>query len=107
MVCLKVGFFVSEVFCPLRGVSIFPKDSRKVARLALAPFGHTCFLDKRRYFLGCLKIPSNHWAYISGVKRKEAHMSQVKKEMLKENEKFEDGVLRAVLTGSGVSMLNT
>jgi len=30
-----------------------------------------------------------------GVKRKEAHMSQVKKEILKKNEKFEDGVLRA------------
>jgi hypothetical protein len=39
-------------------------------------------------------MPSNHWAYISGVKRKEAHMSQVKKEMLKKNEKFEDGMLR-------------
>ena len=42
-----------------------------------------------------LKITSNHWAYIFGVKRKEAHMSQVKKEILKKNEKFEDGVLRA------------
>jgi len=40
-------------------------------------------------------MPSNHWAYIFGIKRKEAYMSQEKKEILKKNEKFEDGVLRA------------
>jgi len=40
-------------------------------------------------------MPSNHWAYIFGVKRKEAYMSQEKKEILKKKEKFEDGVLRA------------
>jgi hypothetical protein len=73
----------------------FSQGLQETHSLALVPFGHTCFLDKRRHFLGCLKIPSNHWAYIFGVKRKEAHMSQVKKETLKKNEKFEDGVLRA------------
>jgi len=41
------------------------------------------------------KNTSSFWVLISGVKRKEAHMSQVKKETLKKNEKFEDGVLRA------------
>jgi len=40
-------------------------------------------------------MPSNHWAYMFGIKRKEAYMSQEKKEILKKNEKFEDGVLRA------------
>jgi len=57
--------------------------------------GHTCFLDKRWHFLGCLKIPSSSWVLISGVKRKEAYMSQVKSKRFKRNEKFEDGVLRA------------
>ncbi|PIZ85042.1 MAG: hypothetical protein COX96_00705 [Candidatus Omnitrophica bacterium CG_4_10_14_0_2_um_filter_44_9] len=79
MVCLKVGFFVSEVFCPLRGVSIFPKDFQEIHSLALVPFGHTCFLDKRPYFLWCAsKNTSSSWVLIFGVKRKEAHMSQVK-----------------------------
>jgi len=47
--------------------------------LALAPFGHACFLDKRPYFSWVAsKNTSSSWVLISGVKRKEAHMSQVK-----------------------------
>jgi len=86
---------VSEVFCPFGESQFFQRTPGSSFAWELTPFGHICFLDKRRYFLGCLKIPSNHWAYIFGVKRKEAHMSQEKKEILKKNEKFEDGVLRA------------
>jgi hypothetical protein len=60
------------------------------------PSGVAVFLTKDRDFCG---LPQKSLQIIGlgflGVKRKEAHMSQVKKEILKKNEKFEDGVLRA------------
>jgi len=70
----REGLWHQKLICPYRGVSIFPKDSGKESFIhpSFAPFGHTCFLDKRRYFCG---VPQKYLQALGldifGEKRKE------------------------------------
>jgi DNA-binding cell septation regulator SpoVG len=80
VVCLEKAFLSSEVFCPYRGASIFPKDSRKAHSLGVVCLRTVpVFLTKDRIFSWCAwKKYFNFLGLISGVKRKEAYVSQVK-----------------------------
>jgi len=64
---------------PLAGSLNFSKGLQEARSLGSSlPSGIPVFLTKDRIFLVCLKNTSTSWFYISGVKRKEFHMSQEK-----------------------------